>query len=53
MILAFIIGFTTYNFGALARYKIPLIPFYLSALVIIQHLHKEKKSALEEEEYVE
>ncbi len=30
-----IIGFTTYNFGALARYKIPCLPFYLMMLFII------------------
>lgn len=29
-----IIGFTTYNFGALARYKIPCLPFYLMMLFI-------------------
>jgi hypothetical protein len=28
-----IIGFTTYNFGTMARYKIILIPFYLFTLV--------------------
>ncbi len=30
-----IVGFTTYNFGALARYKIPSLPFYLLMLFII------------------
>ncbi|MDP4266943.1 MAG: hypothetical protein Q8880_05870 [Bacteroidota bacterium] len=37
---AFTIGLTTANFGALVRYKIPLIPFYLSSLYILQYLHK-------------
>ncbi|MBN2682252.1 MAG: hypothetical protein JXR58_07070 [Bacteroidales bacterium] len=32
---AFFIGLTTANFGALVRYKIPLIPFLVSALFII------------------
>jgi hypothetical protein len=32
---AFAVGITTYNFGSLVRYKIPLLPFYLCALVII------------------
>jgi hypothetical protein len=32
---AFSVGFTSYNFGALVRYKIPCIPFFLIALFII------------------
>jgi len=32
---AFAVGISTYNFGSLARYKIPLLPFYLSALVLL------------------
>ncbi len=32
---AFGVGVSTYNFGTLSRYKIPLIPFYLVALVLI------------------
>jgi hypothetical protein len=32
---AFFIGLTTANFGALVRYKIPLIPFLVSAIFII------------------
>lgn len=32
---AFFIGLTTANFGALVRYKIPLIPFLVSALFIV------------------
>lgn len=32
---AFAVGVSTYNFGTLNRYKIPLIPFYLIALTII------------------
>ncbi|MGE3824916.1 MAG: hypothetical protein AB7G44_11915, partial [Bacteroidia bacterium] len=33
---AFGIGLSTSNFGALVRYKIPCIPFYLSALYIMR-----------------
>jgi hypothetical protein len=33
---AFAVGFSTYNFGSLVRYKIPMIPFFLSALFIIK-----------------
>lgn len=32
---AFAVGVSTYNFGTLSRYKIPLLPFYLLALVFI------------------
>lgn len=33
---AFSVGLTTANFGALVRYKIPCIPFFLSTLFILQ-----------------
>ncbi len=36
MIFGFAVGFTTYNFGSLVRYKTPCIPFFLIALVLIQ-----------------
>lgn len=35
LIFAFAVGFSSYNFGALARYKIPCIPFYFLALFIM------------------
>ena len=49
ILFAFCVGFTAYNFGALVRYKIPCIPFYLVALVILNHITAEerKKFALE------
>jgi hypothetical protein len=31
------VGTTSGNFGTLVRYKIPLMPFYLSALYIMQY----------------
>lgn len=37
LVFAFSVGISTYNFGSLSRYKIPLMPFYLIALVIIYH----------------
>ncbi len=40
LILAFSVGISTANFGALVRYKIPLMPFFASALLIIQYYHK-------------
>ncbi len=33
----FSVGFTSYNFGALSRYKILAIPFFLTMLVIISY----------------
>jgi hypothetical protein len=40
IVFAFAVGVSTFNFGTLMRYKIPLIPFYLSALYIMHSLHK-------------
>ncbi|MFN3405802.1 MAG: hypothetical protein ACK40G_17025 [Cytophagaceae bacterium] len=34
---AFAVGISTFNFGTLVRYKIPLMPFYLSACFIIYY----------------
>jgi len=34
---AFAVGFTSFNFGALGRYKIPCMSFYLMGLFIIRH----------------
>jgi hypothetical protein len=35
LIFAFSVGFTSYNFGALSRYRIPILPFYAGFLLII------------------
>lgn len=35
MTFAFAVGVSTYNFGTLVRYKIPLMPFYLIFLILI------------------
>ena len=44
IIFAFAVGVSTYNFGTLSRYKIPLIPFYVLALIFIyDHVNKERK----------
>ncbi len=43
---AFAVGFSTYNFGSLVRYKIPLIPLYLSALAILNYTNKERKAGV-------
>lgn len=34
LIFAFAVGITSYNFGALSRYKIPCLPFYLLFLIV-------------------
>jgi hypothetical protein len=44
IIFAFAVGFTSMNFGALARYKIPALPFYFSALVILLDSRNRKAS---------
>lgn len=35
LITAFIVGLTTANFGALVRYKMPLLPFFVSYFIIL------------------
>ena len=41
---AFAVGVSTFNFGTLARYKIPLLPFYLLALIYyIYYSNNDKK----------
>jgi hypothetical protein len=44
IIFAFAVGFTSFNFGALARYKIPFMPFYLLALFILSDTSKNTKN---------
>jgi hypothetical protein len=40
IIFAFAVGFTSFNFGALARYKIPFMPFYYIAIFILSDTQK-------------
>ncbi len=35
LVFAFGAGVSTYNFGSLTRYKIPILPFYLIALILM------------------
>jgi hypothetical protein len=37
LIFAFAVGISSYNFGALSRYKIPCLPFYALALILIYY----------------
>jgi len=39
LLLAFGVGMASTNFGALSRYKIPLMPYYFSALYLIYYLN--------------
>jgi hypothetical protein len=36
IVLAFAVGVNSFNFGTLVRYKIPFMPFYLSALYVMR-----------------
>jgi hypothetical protein len=40
---AFAVGVSTFNFGTLARYKIPLMPFYFVALVLLAAYSKRER----------
>ena len=44
--LAFSVGFTSYNFGALSRYRIPILPFYLSYILILAKTLRDYKKSL-------
>lgn len=43
LIFAFGVGASTFNFGTLARYKIPLLPYYFSMLTILYNFLKSDK----------
>lgn len=42
IIFAFAVGISSYNFGALSRYKIPCLPFYSGMLFILYYSHKQR-----------
>ena len=44
LIFAFAVGISTYNFGALSRYKIPCLPFYAAFLMIVINYHNISRS---------
>jgi len=43
IIFAFAVGISTYNFGSLVRYKIPMMPFYIMGLFILHSYSKRAK----------
>ncbi len=45
IIFAFAVGISTYNFGTLSRYKIPCLPFFGMALVVLSKNATRKASA--------
>ncbi|MDQ6724342.1 MAG: hypothetical protein M3Z01_08780, partial [Thermoproteota archaeon] len=44
VVFALFVGATTLNFGTLVRYKIPCLPFYIVALVLILDIYNKKKA---------
>jgi hypothetical protein len=52
IIFAFAVGVTTYNFGTLVRYKIPLYPYFVTGLFILLSYSKRprKRTAFESTE---
>lgn len=55
LILAFAVGLNSYNFGTLVRYKIQLVPFFISGIVLIRHYYllstTESKITYDEPQY--
>lgn len=45
LIIAFAVGITSYNFGTLARYKIPMLPYFTISLVLLYFRNNERKLA--------
>ncbi len=46
VILSITIGFTTFNFGTMVRYRIPVLPFYSFVLIGVYLKFREQKAAL-------
>jgi hypothetical protein len=44
LVFAFSVGVSTYNFGTLSRYKIPLMPFYLIGIGLIYHYSNKERN---------
>lgn len=45
LVFAFFVGATTLNFGTLVRYKVPCMPFYIIALVLMLECRKKRTAA--------
>lgn len=46
LIVAFAVGVTSYNFGTLSRYKIPMLPYFALSIVLLYIKNKERKLAV-------
>jgi hypothetical protein len=46
---AFAVGISTYNFGTLFRYKVPLMPFYAILLVLVWHQSLQPKKTIQKQ----
>jgi hypothetical protein len=44
LLLGFAVGLTSYNFGALSRYKIPAMPLFAIMLVLLSNYSKIDKA---------
>ncbi|MEJ7645125.1 MAG: hypothetical protein WKF87_11060 [Chryseolinea sp.] len=44
LVFAFAVGVSTYNFGTLVRYKIPMLPFLVLALVLVTYYSKRERN---------
>ena len=44
---AFAVGISTYNFGTLSRYRIPMMPFYVMALALMFNYSKRERKLAE------
>ena len=51
LFFAFAVGISTSNFGSLVRYRIPLLPFFVSSLIIIRYLYEKEKAEKSELSY--
>lgn len=49
LVFAFFVGATTLNFGTLVRYKVPCMPFYIIALVLMLEYRKKRLAARQSE----
>lgn len=49
LVFAFAIGISTYNFGTLVRYKVPLLPFFVTALILLLDYSGKERNAVKPE----
>jgi hypothetical protein len=44
LILAIAIGMTSFNYGALVRYKTPILPFFATTIILINYYYDKGKA---------